>query len=125
MGYVDMVITALVVVFAGMLLWWLMTPKSFGCGKPPTPRERTEMESMRMQLLAAEGAYGRMLTLLVSDVQLSATDTIVCFLAIFGIETRRVDIPEEVLDAIGDPSRFKAALEKHYDLVIETSWRDR
>jgi hypothetical protein len=83
------------------------------------------MESLRMQLLAAEGAYGRMLTLLVSDVQLSAADTIVCFLAIFGIETRRVDIPEEVLNAIGDPSRFKAALEKHYDLVIETSWRDR
>lgn len=125
MSYVDIMITVLALVLVGALLWWLMSPKSFDCGKPPTPRERTEMESLRMRLAAADGGYQRMLTLLITEVHKSPADVIVCFLAIFGIEEHPREIPEAVLGAIGDPQRFKATLEKHYDLVIETTWRDK
>lgn len=123
MDLYDTVTVVLVIVGVGILLWCAMKSGT-GVGKPPTPRERTEMESLRMQLAAADGGYQRMLTLLITEVHKSPADVIVCFLAIFGIEERPREIPKEVLDALGDPQRFKAELEKHYDLVIETSWRD-
>lgn len=124
MDLYDTVMVVLLVIGAGILLWCAMKVGS-GVGKPPTPSERTEMDSIRMRLAAAEGGYQRMLTLLITEVQQSPADVIVCFLAIFGIEEQPREIPVEVLGALGDPQRFKAALEKHYDLIIETSWRGR
>lgn len=120
----DVIIYIALIIGCGVLLWCAMRSGN-GAGKPPTPMVRTEMDSLRIRLAAAEGGYQRMLTLLITEVHQSPADVIVCFLAIFGIEEHPHEIPEAVLDAIGDPPKFKAALEKHYDLAIETSWRGR
>lgn len=126
MDLYDSIMVAMLVVGGGILFWCAMkSGTGSGAGKPPAPNMRTEMDDLRFRLAAAEGSYQRTLSLLTLDTHNSPADVIICFLAIFGIEEKVKDIPEEVLSTVNNPQLFKAALEKHYDLVIETTWRNR